>query len=56
MFNNDELYRDLEVAQKLKISRSTVWDWVRKGELSPPLRKCGWTRFVGSKLNADLGL
>ncbi len=56
MFDDDKLYRDIEVAQRLEISRSTVWSWVRKGELTPPIRKGGWTRFYGRRLNEDLGL
>jgi len=34
-----------EVAQALRVSVATVWRWSAAGELPPPIKICGSTRW-----------
>ena len=46
-------YRDKDIAHAFKVSRNTVWRWVKEGRLSEPVRiSPGCTRWPQSAIDA----
>lgn len=38
------------VMERYSIARSTIWDWVQKGKLPPPIKIHGVTRWLVDEL------
>lgn len=46
-------YRDKDIAHAFKVSRNTIWRWVKEGRLSEPVRiSPGCTRWPQSAIDA----
>ena len=55
VFKDDEIYTSDEVIEKLKISRETLYRYIKSGKLKAKKIGKGY-RFIGKELNRFLGV
>ncbi len=49
---NPSLLRDTQVAERLNVSRATIWNWLAKKGLPEPVRLHGITRWRSEDIDA----